>query len=617
VLTLLISVLIILPVSLLAFEFIRYNLIVQELRNVTDAAALAGSAAIVTAPKTLPLQAIHNLALKTAEVTFEQNSVAGTQLEQGNVVVRRDSVDSAPSRTAKEAVLNLALLDSDEQVQVAGCPLVKKLRVEASYTDKPAFAYFLHLPPTFVTRAIADGGLPKLDLMICFDVSGSMDDQTQVTLVKRFWNAKQNMVDYKIMATGAIFDILKPPPTGTAVNAFWPQNLSYAAYGGQEANANPRIFSEGAYPAGNKMNGLRSGLKPRFIPSAPPFPPPDGQLPEKGKPPGNFDPQNPQNSKGNKVDPDAYPTGFTDLIVNNPPTPGFAMPNIPTIVEASRGNLEDADSFNQSKGGAQAKTNPALKGVSPRPGYYTAYWSAAQGMGQPMAGAKDAVGQFMAVLTASADVHFGLEAFSDNAGQGPNDYWAVTNRKIDDFYPAGGDDRFPVPLISLNRDISNLQEISGVFVGSGFGTINGRGDHHLLPLGPTGKTNIADAIRFAIAQLTDSTKSRYLAKKAIVLFTDGVANEPSDIYAAGSAALKEAQRACQLGIPVYTIGLSQNSDVRPLEAKMLGDGHNGSEQGIAYESGNHAVYVPVVDQESINAAFHFVARNLVVLRQYK
>ena len=219
VLTLLVATFIILPAGLLAFELMRYNLITQQLRNITDAAALAGSAALVSAPQNLDLASIHQLAIEAAATTFEQNSVGSTQFSPSNVTVYTNSSTSEPNQ-ANQAVLNISLLDNAGNRQDAGSAFVKKLRVYSLYKDRPAFAYFLNLQPTMVVSATADGGLPRLDLFICFDVSGSMDDQTEVSLLRRFWNAKEKMVDYKILATGTIYDLFLPPPTGTALNAF-------------------------------------------------------------------------------------------------------------------------------------------------------------------------------------------------------------------------------------------------------------------------------------------------------------------------------------------------------------------------------------------------------------
>jgi hypothetical protein len=614
ILTLFVAAFVILPSGLLAFELMRYNLLLQELRNVTDAAALAGSAAMVSAPRSLPLPDIHGLAIQSAIITFEQNSVGTTRFSPDNVTIHANTLSAETPQQPYQAALSIALLDGQNILQSQGSALVKKLRVHSLYKDKPAFAYFFNLDPTFTVSAVADGGLPKLDVFICFDASGSMDDQTEVSLIKRFWNAKAQMVDYKTVATGTIYDLFQPPPTGTAVNAFWPQNLSYGSYGGQDANGSPWIFSEGPQPSPNKMNRLRCGKATRFTAPKPPFAQASNSLMEQGQPPGNYDPGKPGNAAGNGVDPDAYPTGYTDLIVKVPSNNGYAYPNLQTCLEASRGNLESKSVFDQSRGGENNRINPDLLGATPKPGYYANYWTQVQQSAQPISDVRNIVLTFARSVNQSADAHFGIEAFSDDVGNGSGDYWKTTPYKVDINYASGGSDLFPMPLISLDQKSNRYQDLIATFQGTSVGNIEGLPDNHRLAVGATGKTNIAAALHLAIQELTDSSKSRSQAKKAIILFTDGVANEPFDIYSANSAAMKEAQRACQYGIPIYTIGFSQNLNVKPLEDKLLGDSQHGSGSGIAYASGNHATYTSVRTTKDLNDAFQTVARTLVILR---
>jgi hypothetical protein len=628
ILTLFISVFMILPAGLLAFELMRYNLITQELRNVTDAAALAGSAAIASAPKDLSLAAIHDLAIEAAAVTFEQNSVGSTRFGPQNVDVHGYDPLSKPPTNAHTAVLNISLEDYDGNYQERGSTNAKRVRVQSQYRETPAFAAFIGLQPTFVTNAVAVGGLPKLDLFICFDLSGSMDDQTQISLVKRFWNGNKKpesqMVEYQNLASDTIKNVFKPPTMGSAVNAFWPQNLSYGAYGGLTGNGTPWIWSEGAYPIPNKMATLRAPH-----PAGPPVPmPPDPPLlpkehvvtfilPEQGKPPGNLDPEHPDNRKGHGVDPDAYANGYTDLICRVQDNSGYSYPNAETCLEASRGNLENTDVFNKSKGGEKYKTNPALKGIVPKHGYYVNYWTQVQTSRQPFNEARDALFKFLETTNLSADVHFGLDCFSNTAGIAADDNWRVTFAKIDDRYITGGLDTYPLPLLDLDKKFSKMGSIFATFNGTGIGNIDKIPDSHILALGPTGTTHLAVSLQLAIDQLINPMKTRPDAKKAILLFTDGIANEPVDMISANSLAMKQAKRACSYGIPIYTVGFAQNPDILPLQREFLGDGNHGSGEGLAYVSGNHAVYIPVTEAKDLVDAFRSVARSMAVLRPAK
>lgn len=633
VLTLLTAVFMILPAGLFAFELMRFNLISQELRNVTDASALAGSATIASAPRDMQLANIHDMAVETAAITFEQNSVGMTRFDPSNVEVHAYQTNSDPPKTAHQAILNISLQDSAGTYQERGSKEVKRVNVVAHYRETPAFAAFIGIQPSFVVSAVATGGLPKLDLFICFDLSGSMDDQTQIQSVKRFWNgakdSKYQQVEYQVLANDSIYKVFRPPSTGTSVNAFWPQNLSYGAYGGMSGNGTPWIWSEGAYPLPNKMATLRAGGKPNLTPPDPPEPPPEAQepdrwqtfdCPEQGCPPGNYDPDHPDDRKGNHVDPDAYPNGYTDLVVKVQNNNGFVYPNIETCLEASRGNLENTKVFDKSKGGANRKTNIALKGVTPKHGYYVNYWSQVQASRQPFNEARDALLKFIETSSLCADVHFGFSTFSNAVGMDPRDHWSwrITYSKIDRRYKAGGLDWYPLPLISLDRRDSNVPWIFLDFDGvRGIGNIDGIPDEHTLGLGPYGTTHIAGSLQTAIGQLCDPARSRSDAKKAIILFTDGVANEPIDLQSASSFALKEAKEACNNGIPIYTVGFAQNPDIIPQQAWLLGDNTNGSGQGIAYWSGNHARYIQVTESKQLLEAFRSIARSMAVLKQSK
>jgi Mg-chelatase subunit ChlD len=115
--------------------------------------------------------------------------------------------------------------------------------------------------------------------------------------------------------------------------------------------------------------------------------------------------------------------------------------------------------------------------------------------------------------------------------------------------------------------------------------------------------------------LTDASKYRNQAKKAIILFTDGVPNEPGGSAAAAqTAAFSSASKANSKSIPIYTIGLSQNAAIKPQEDALLGDNKGGSGKGIAFLSGNNAIYVSVTKSADLNKAFQTIARSLVVLQ---
>ncbi|MBS2006792.1 MAG: VWA domain-containing protein [Cyanobacteria bacterium SZAS TMP-1] len=597
---------VILPLGLLGFEYARYTLLCSQLQSVTDAAALSGTAALASSPSGYSYTDLHNLAMDVAVQTFQQNSVLTTSFGGGNVVVNKNTGPTLGTPPLNTANINITLLDQTGKAVATDSKDAVTMQIQAIYSDKPVFASgILPIGNIETASAISFGGLPQLDLFLCFDVSGSMDDQTPIVLVNRQWNPAINTVDYKTVVSGkSIYDTFKPQPTGTALNALPPQNLSYGAYP-SPSNSNPYIFSESAFPAGNLLNGLRGNqftYTPGSIPGLPLATkyPPGTIVPEQGWPPGNFDPTNPINAKGNGKDPAAYANGFTDLVVPVPSTGGYDFSNIATCVEASRGNMESDAICLQSQGGA--KINPILP---PRkPGYYATYWSQVEKMVDPIAAARLASDNFFYTMNISSNAHFALSSFSDAAGTAPTSTWATTHNNADLTWTASGTNNFPVPLVGLDQTLSNYDDVTRAVDGSGA----------VLPLRPTGRTNIADSLHAAIAQLTDKAKARPQAKKAIILFTDGVPNLPVDTATAQAQAFAEASSAHSKGIPIYTIGLSQNAAIKPLEDNFLGDNKGGSGKGVAYISGNNAIYVSVTKSADLNKAFQTIARSLVVLQ---
>jgi Flp pilus assembly protein TadG len=597
---------VILPLGLLGFEYARYVLLCSQLQSVTDAAALSGTAALASSPAGYTYTDLHNLAMTVATQTFQQNSVLTTSFGNGNVKVNNNTGTNLGTPPLYTANLNITLLDQNGNPVATDSKDAVTMQIQAIYTDRPVFASgILPIANTETASAMSDGGLPQLDLFLCFDVSGSMDDQTPCVLINRQWNPAINTVDYKTIASGkTIYDTFQPQPTGTALNALPPQMLSYGAYGPPSNNA-PFIFSESSYPAGNSLVGLRGNQFTYAAGSIPGLPaatkyPPGSLVPEQGWPPGNYDPTNPLSLNGNGKNPNAYANGFTDLVVPVPSTGGYDFSNIATCVEASRGNMESDAICKQSQGGS--KINPILP--ARQAGYYSTYWSQVQNIVAPIAAARQASDNFFYTMNISSNAHFGLSTFSDGAGTSPTSSWPVTTSNCDPSWTFSGSNNFPVPLISLDQTLSNYTPVTQAVDGTG-GT---------MPLTATGKTDISDSLHAAITQLTDPSKARPRAKKAIILFTDGVPNVPVDTATAQADAFAEAANANKNNIPIYTIGLSQNAAIKPLEDAFLGDGNGGSGKGVAYISGNNAIYVSVTNAADLNKAFQTIARSLVVLQ---
>lgn len=567
-LAIILAIFAVIPLSLVSFELHRVELAREELRSACEAAALAVAASLASSDESDPVKA-HQDAMAVGLKTFRDNSVIGYSLATATVVASQ----TKPTRPG-ESNLFIQFLDPHNNLEpvAIGDPRGKVVRIVSGLCLSPAFAKYLNLGPVSLA-SVASSGVPDIDIVLCFDISGSIDDQTPVTFVRRQWDAATNKIVYRIpptrggapagsTATGRIFDVLGPPPTGSRVNAIYPQWLGVS---NQDDERYPLNFSE---------EGTARGLRGT----------------NDNSPPGNCPP-------GTARTGDAYT--YTDLVVNidgklafqGITVDGYKFPDVGTLVEAARGNLENPSVFKSSK------ANTALPGIIPWSGYQSAYFKYASKNLHPISEAQDAAAAFLNVMNRNTDAHFGLVAFAERAGTAPDDTERQAN--IDSSYAAGGYSNFPLPEYELS---------------TAFGATNYEDIISMLPSTRANTaTNIGDAIGNAVSTL--QTSSRKGAKKAIVLFTDG---EPTSGGPFSSNpwtnARQSAVAARNAGIPVYTIGLAQNAEIMPSEISILNDTNsNPTDGGIAAIAGNGGKFFLVTDSRNLRLTFENVARQLVQL----
>lgn len=606
----------ILPLSLLYFEMARFSLMQQQLRSITDFAALSGTAALASVSTGSSISDGQTTAMQQAVTNFKQNSVLQTQFSDSNVAatLNQTGVTLTNPTTAKTAKVNIVLLDQNGNIQATGSSTAVTIQVQAAYTDNTVFAsQILPVQSLISVTAFSNGGLPKLDVVLCFDCSGSMDDLTPVYLLKRYYagGASAQVVIATVPTTqnnsitgDTIYNIFGPVYTGTRINVVQPQGLEYCNFSGvvngSQTNTVAYPWTEFSYPSSpNPLLGLRAGAANTGT-----------LVPEQGSPPGNYNGGAGGTINGNDPTSVNYSTYFTDLVpaaVVNTTLNGHFFQNVDTCVEASRGNLESGAYFNSSK----ANTNSNTSGVSVGANWYSDYWTQARSVALPMSTALSSATTFFTTINTSTNAHFGLIAFANSVGTSSNSVWydgtsATTNQNIDSSYSGGGTNNFPMPLIPLSSSASNYTNVTTAI----------NGGSGALPLGPTGRTNIYAALNEAYNELT-GTQVRTGTKKAIVLFTDGVPNSGSNGSAPDYGAYAIASNCGAAGIPIYTIGLSTNSDITPYETEVLGDGGSttGSlgNHGIAWYAGNNGQYIATT-VNSLNSAFQTIARSLVVLQ---
>lgn len=555
-------------IGLFAFEIGRLQIAHQELQNVTDAAALAAVATLTCEENTDPAAA-HQDAIDTAVNLFKQNSIIGTQLTNTTI-----SGSLNASAEPGEAKLYFEFIDPvTHNVVSMNDPNGKVVKVYSVFGATPAFGPFLGLSK-FAVTSIAFGAVPTLDLVLCFDTSGSIDDQTPVTFVKRSWDATLGKIVYEVptgangIARGKQYDIMLPGPNGTSLNGIYPHIASDAYYNAQ------LWFSE--YLAQYYgVPGLRSLA---------------GGAAEAGSPPGNYPPGTAPTYPGWAV--------FTDVVVNLDGNNnfggfngnGYSFPNVATMVEAARGNLENSTVFTNSK------ANTAV-GVSPSPGYQQAYFNLAKSKLQPLQDAKSAAQLFIDILNTDTDAHFGFVAFDHQIGANPTS--VETRYAIDDAATYGASTGFPLPVIPLDPTAGARHYPET--------------DAAIVSCVPLGGTNIGAAVDKAVDEFT--AHGRLGSKKAIVLFTDGQPTYGGPLDGdPWSNARKAAVKAKNAGVAIYTIGLAQNPDIVPGQTAILNDTNsNETTGGMAAIAGNGGTFSLVTNSGNLRRVFEQIARHLVEL----
>jgi hypothetical protein len=582
---------ILLPLGILGFELLRFSIAQQQLRGICDASALSGAVGIASTKSGWGPALAQTEGMKAAFTTFRQNEIVGQVLNAPGVCTAHYNDGFKPTDAGPhQCVVSYTLMDQNFTKVGTGDPAAKIVRCEAAYGYVPPIGGSLGFTKVAVV-AFADGGLPQLDIVLAFDISGSMDDQTPVSYVKKYYDSAAGKTKYftasiprSIVGTiprSAIYNVNYPPITGSSVNAVAPQNLNQAEFPYPLYNPGNRY----PYHFADKLRCNGGGS-------------------EVGQPPGNFVDPSIDSSLGN-------PRNFTDVVVNlnggdtfssyTDSVTGLTFPDVDTLVEASRGNLENAALITSAAPGIPLSTWTS-KGVNPQAGYQAAYRQLAENMCQPMGVARTAAGDFFNTLNISANCHFGLIAFSNGIGTSPSSTWQdlpnTTDSIVDKAYTKGGTAKQPLPLIRLVQAAATSNYADCVAA--------------CKTLVATGKTDIADSINEGVYQLSVTNNlTRKKARRAIVLFTDGMPNVPggdagNENSPAANAAYAAADNAAAIGVKIYAIGLSQNPNIKPIMNKIL------KKITVTKTQGQ---YILVDNPADLNAAFQTIAKALIVLRE--
>lgn len=284
-----IALTIILVVGMFSFEVGRIAIARDQLQAATEAAALAGAAAMAGSSN-VNISAAQQEAKSAAEATFRRNEIFGGMLIF--TAIRPD----APTFPG-QATLQFQFLDpSNNNAPVPeGDPRGKAFEVKTNYALPSLAGKMIGLTnSTTNLEAKSSGGVGQLDVVLCFDCSASMRFRTITSNVRRSFNTATGKVEYAVTNT-----------------------RDFSVAGGMR----PQLLDGAINP---QLRGIN-----------------DNSLPGNA-PPGTAAPNGTTDSVVN-FDEQLSFGGFTDG--------DFSFPNVGALVEASRGNLENETVF-QSSGAA-------------------------------------------------------------------------------------------------------------------------------------------------------------------------------------------------------------------------------------------------------------------------
>jgi len=666
VLMLFLAVFIVGPLSFFAYNVSLYNLAKQQLKACVDGAALAAGCSQAANNNLTSYSTVQSQAEQTAVWLFRQNSILGDALGTTNPNGPATIVHGSGSilqPLARQGLLSYEWINPTTGAIVAdGDPTGKTIRVFGAYGFVPAFGNFSYMGGlVFPIIDSANGALPQLDVVLCFDLSSSMDDFTYCFCVQRVWDKVNSRTTYLIVNKGGgngmsplgngsqavYYAVGSTNTTGTSVGCTWPTTFQ-----GEAVSGLPDRGSGGtvAQPCGIG-SGQRGSSKANH--AAPPY----YTAPGTGTTGGNYQ---------------MGATNFTDLIVdvsyawavNQSNTPdgtcsdGYTWPTLNSAasvglaVEASRGNLESTAEasaagltivssavqfyHNGSDGGGL--TTPFAGLVTPQVGWYNRYWQIANRWTylNPVGAGALASQDFFQIINNDADSHFGLVCYG--TGEGSGNTSDVSNLETSgstapyaftvEAYPWGNTGNTPCPYIALDPTVGNtnyttcLDLMTNTYNGSGVANASTQSAAINNQLKPNGSTDIAGALHASLQQLmkpSEATGGPYpvttgyqLARpnshRAIVLFTDGLPTVSSIGGDATTAALNMGSEAGSAGIPVYCVGLCMTPGLQSAQNNVLN-----ASTGIAGLAGSGSQYFQATNTNTLITAFEAVARALVQL----
>lgn len=562
----------ILLLGMAAFEFARYNLCCQQFQHCVDIAALGGAAGLASS-QTTNQAAAQGIAIQTAQWMMERNYILDKSLLGMTSWSNGSTIPTMPT-SPNRANMRFTWVDPEtgNPTTVAGDQ--KVFRVSGCYSYPPLVGSWIGLGNNSLGAvvAIGNGGGVMLDVVLCFDLSASIDDSTMVTVVDRYRN-NTGKNQYRQCRSGKLYDACgATSSTGSSLNACYPQNLDLGI---------------------SNQNMLLTWNSGRHNPRC-------------NAPPGTIGA-----GSGNN---------YTDIVVNLDENTNFAggvfgglsFPSYRVLVEAARGNLENTTVANN------ANVDLTALGVTPQNGYYRVYWEEALKHRHPLYDAQSAAANFFQIINNATNAHFGFVAFSDGENRTLSDL-AVGNGQSGFSLPVSAPGTIPVsssvtapiPQVNLNPGAGSAY--------SNFTTIGALLPPNNPPASPQltalGGTDINGSLETAMRMLTrnnsgytdssfftpNSNLCRVGSRRAIVLFTDGLPTANTGVYDTNGTTV--STKAGQCGIPIYCIGMAQVASLTP--------GMNATLGPISNNSGGK--FYLVTNASQLDRTFSDIARSLIAL----
>lgn len=629
--------------GLVSYEMSRILLAREQLRHCLELTSLGGGAAL--ASTSLTGAAAQAQATTIAMNILKKNSILGQSLTG-----RSSQVASIAALNPTPGQVNVCFefVDPINKQTVASGTDTGVLKVHGAYAYPLFSGGFGSIGvSTYTLVSEATAGMPAIDLAIVYNNSGSMDDQTKVTMVRRYWDYTDgNSMIYHTPrpggtpAEGTIVSLVCPNPQGTQLNALEPQNLDAA--GDSRTALCPKEFSEGG------TTGLTVPLRGFNDNSPPGDTPPSGGVGIGGMTAGpGYTTGAPGSTPGLTNMGNitmVLPFGFDPLPKKRkvvvPQAPRWwketvaALPHIleqPAYAHYTLDGSDGPDSYNpwNANGSlftdmvvnldgnthfAGNFTDPAFPGftfvsldylveaargnmenggVAPNAWISTNLDSLAQ-PGWQNAYMCSAYKQMQPKIT----VDNAVTGFIRKMAQSSDCHFAfiayneragltptdtMTAYSCSYLFPSAGTVNYLVPQIPLSSAGSNITAINTLLTPPVDATV---------PIFvPNGGSNLASGLQQAVENLR-GPNARSGAYKAIVVVTDQVPtrdlsgnaySNPASNGAALTDAIAKAQVAKNFGIPIFVVGLAQNGTIGTLMGSQYDDA---SANGVVGAAGN-------------------------------